>query len=112
MLNTFLEKTRRNAFIPIITCAVAIIIFRIANLFRLIDGYHFVYSWGCLIGYFLIVLCIIFSVVNGVFLIKKISVTADWKYDLFLLLINCLPLLYFIYMAIQSFTLASHFQSY
>ena len=102
MINKSFEDTRRNAFIPIITYTIALIIIRVANQFRIIVEYHFVYFWGYLIGYFLILLCIIFSVINGIFLLKMFIIDSQ-KYDMFLLLLNYLPVLYFIYITILTF---------
>jgi len=94
MLNTFLERTRRNAFIPVAILLLAFIV----GLFTKYFKYHDIYVYGQIVCVILTILSLIFSVINGIELVKLIIVDKR-RNDGWRLLVNLIPaiILLFIY---------------
>ncbi len=98
MPNTFLERTRRNAFIPVALLVLAFIVGLIAKYFTVYYKYHYIYVYGQLVCVILTLLSLIFSIINGIELVKLIIVDKR-RNDGWRLLVNLIPaiILLFIY---------------
>jgi len=109
MLNTFLEKTRRNAFIPVAILLLAFIVGLITKYFNVYIKYHDIYVYGQFVCFILMMLSLIFSVINGIELVK-LRIIDKQRNDGRRLLVNLIPaiilcsfILYLLYI------LGSHF---
>ena len=91
----FLDNSRRNAIYPLELLIASQLVFRIADLFRT-GNYHWIFSYGSLLGYLLLFSSIVFSFFNGILLISEI-VKSKKKSDLWLALLSFSPIFYLVY---------------
>jgi hypothetical protein len=94
-LGSFFRNTRYGAVFSPILLLLSILVARLAEYFRM-SNYHWIFTWGSLLGYLLLLTSFIFSFIYTVALVVEMKNNYK-KFDFLLILLSMIPIFFIVY---------------
>lgn len=91
-IDRFLDKPKRNSFIPLLVLFLGQLIGSCAEMYRSSRTYHFIYQYGKITSLLIGMFAFIFSMINAIHLYRQIK---QWtRKEILLMLLTLSPFLY------------------